>query len=164
MERLLVPLDGSPLAEEALPHAKNLASRFSGTIFLVRVVPTTQQLAAASFAGAAGMQGVPPVDVASMDKVVGLQIEEARTYLSGVAKKVQSEGIRVEWEVREGTPAEAIIESAREKRIDAIVISSHGRSGLGRLVFGSVADRVIRESGIPVVVIKPSRQRATRGA
>ncbi|MFH1142003.1 MAG: universal stress protein [Chloroflexota bacterium] len=159
MERVLVPLDGSLLAEESLPHAKKLASRFSGTIFLVRVVPTAQQLAAASFAGGAGMQGVPPNDVSSMDRVVELQIEEARAYLTAVAGKVQSEGIRVEWEVREGTAAEVIIETAREKRIDAIVISSHGRSGLGRLVFGSVADRVIRESGIPVVVIKPAKGR-----
>lgn len=158
MERILVPLDGSPLAEEALPHAKKLASRFSGTMFLVRVVPTAQQLAAASFAGGAGMQGVPPVDMSSMDKVVELQIDEARAYLTEVASKVKSEGIRTEWEVREGAAAEVIIECAREKRIDAIVISSHGRSGLGRLVFGSVADRVIREAGIPVVVIKPSRQ------
>ena len=157
MEHILVPLDGSPLAEEALPHAKKLASSFSGTIFVVRVVPSAHQLAAASFAGAAGMQGVPPVDIASMDKVVELQIEEARAYLAEVTGKIQSEGISAEWEVREGAAAEAIIACAREKGIDAIVISSHGRSGLGRLVFGSVADRVIRDSGIPVVVIKPPK-------
>ncbi|MDO8751625.1 MAG: universal stress protein [Dehalococcoidia bacterium] len=161
MERILVPLDGSPLAEEALPHAKKLASRFSGIIFLVRVIPTAQQLAAASFASASGMQGVPPIDVSSMDKVVELQLEEARAYLTEAARKIQAEGIQAEWEVREGAAAEVIIQCAREKRIDGIVISSHGRSGLGRLVFGSVADRVIRDSGIPVMVIKPTKGRAS---
>ena len=159
MERILVPLDGSPLAEEALSHAKRLAAGFSGTIFLVRVVPTAQQLAAASFASASGMQGVPPIDIDSMDKVVALQIDEARAYLTEVARKMQSEGVHAEWEVREGAAPDVIIETAREKRIDAIVISSHGRSGFGRLVFGSVADRVIRDSGIPVMVIKPAKGR-----
>ncbi len=138
MERVLVPLDGSALAEEALPHAKRLASRFAGTIFLIRVIPTAQQLASASFANASGMQGVPPIDIESVDKIVEIQLEEARAYLTEVTRKIQSEGIRAEWEVREGTSAEVIIECAREKKVDAIVISSHGRSGLGRLVFGEI--------------------------
>jgi len=154
MERILVPLDGSQLAEEVLTYAKRLATHTSGTIYLVRVVPSAQQLAAASFAGAASMEGVSVMNVPDIDRAVALQLEEARAYLQGEARKLQAEGFLVEWEVRQGVAADEIIKCARNNRIDIIAISSHGRSGLGRLVFGSVSDRVLREAGIPVMVVK----------
>lgn len=156
MQRILVPLDGSPLAEAVLPHAKELASRLSATIYLVRVVPMARQLAAASFAGSGGIEGVSALDIKAIDEAVALQMRDARTYLEEQAGKLRAEGLKVEWEVRQGTAAEEIVQCAQASNIDLIAISSHGRSGLGRLVFGSVCDRVMRVAGIPLLVIKPS--------
>ncbi|MEE8442577.1 MAG: universal stress protein [Dehalococcoidia bacterium] len=164
MDRILVPLDGSPLAEAVLPHAKDLALGLSATIYLVRVVPLARQLAAASFAGSGGIEGVSALDITAIDEAVALQMQDARTYLEEQAGALTAEGIAVEWEVRQGTTVEEIIQSAQASNIDIIAISSHGRSGLGRLVFGSVCDRVMRESGLPLLVIKPSRKDISSGA
>ena len=155
MQRILVPLDGSALAEAALPQATDLASRLSGSIFLVRAVPLARQRATAILAGSGGMEAMSTVDVAAIDEALELQTQEARTYLEEEAGALKEKGIAVEWEVRQGVPADEIIACAQENNIDLIAISSHGRSGIGRLVFGSVCDRVMREAGIPVLVIKP---------
>ena len=158
MQRFLVPLDGSELAETALPYARELASQFSGTIYLVRVVLLPGQLAAASLGGSGGIDGMSALDIKAIDEAVALQMEDASSYLEEQAQKLQNAGLKVEWEVRQGTPAEEIVQSAQAKEIDLIAISSHGRSGLGRLVFGSVCDRVMRDSGIPVLVLKSSKK------
>ncbi|MFC1935507.1 universal stress protein [Chloroflexota bacterium] len=164
MQRILVPLDGSQLAEAILPYAKELALRLSATIYLMRVVPLARQLAAASFAGSGGIDGMSALDTKAIDEAVALQVQEARTYLEEQAQKLQAEGLKVEWNVRQGTAAEEIIQYAQASNIDLIAISSHGRSGLGRLVFGSVCDRVMRDAGIPVLVIKPSRREGISGS
>lgn len=163
MQRILVPLDGSALAEEVLPYAQDLASRVSGTLFLVRIVPTAQQLTATSFPGVAGMEGVPTMDVNAINKAMTAQVEDARAYLRDKAAALQAQGLRVEWEVRQGTAADEVIKCAQDHHIELIAISSHGRTGLGRLMFGSVADRVIREAGLPVLVIKPRRRDGSHG-
>ena len=155
MQNFLVPLDGSPLAEQALPYAKERALRLDGTVFLVRVVTTSRQLIASSMAGYGGMEVVTAVDVEAIDRAIELETKDASDYLAQQSQRLQNEGLRVEWEVRQGIPADEIIECAKAHNIDVIVITTHGRSGLGRLVFGSVCDRVIRVGGIPVLVINP---------
>ena len=163
MQRILVPLDGSPLAEEVLPYAEELASRLSVAIYLVSVVPLARQLAATGFTGAGVIDGVPAIDIKAIDDAVAIQMKDARAYLEGQAQRLQSEGLTVEWEVRQGAAADEIIECARSNDIDLIAISSHGRSGMKRLVFGSVSDRVIREAGIPVLVIKQPKDGGNPG-
>ena len=163
MRRILVPLDGSELSEAALPHAKELASRLSSSIHLVRVVPLARQLAASSFAGSGGIDGMPGLDVKAIDEAVEARLQEAIVYIEEQGKKLQQEGISVEWEVRQGAAAEEILESVQNNDIDLIAISTHGRSGLGRLVFGSVFDSVMRDAGIPVMVIKPPKTEASGG-
>ena len=157
MDRILVPLDGSDLAELALPYTKKLASRLSSSVYLVRVVPLARQLAASSFAGSGGVDGMPGLDVKAIDEAVESHLQEAMAYIEEQGKKLQAEGLSVEWEVRQGAAAEEILECAQTNDIDLIAISTHGRSGLGRLVFGSVCDNVMREAGIPVMVIKPPK-------
>ena len=157
-------MDGSELAEDVLPYAKELATRLSGTIFLVRVVSSAQQLAVACITGAGVIDGVSTVAIEAMEEAIALQMEEARVYLGREAWKLQWDGISAVWEVRQGSPAEEIIEYAKANGIDLIAISSHGRSGLGRLVFGSVSDQVIRESGVPVMVIKHPKRDGESGS
>ncbi|MBI4200817.1 MAG: universal stress protein [Chloroflexi bacterium] len=158
MQRILVPLDGSPLAEAILPYVEELASRLSASVHLVRVVPLARQLATAGMVGSGGIDGISGSDIRAIDEAVAAQMQEARTYLEQQASRLQSRGIKVQWEVRQGGAAEAVIKCALEKNSDLIAISTHGRTGLGRLVFGSVFDRVLRDAGIPVLVVKPTHK------
>lgn len=158
MQRILVPLDGSELAEVALPYAVDLATQLSTSLHLVRVVSTARHMAASSLAGATGgMDGMSAVDIQAIEDAVALQTQEADRYLDEQAQSLRGQGLTVEAETTQGSAAEEIIRNAQDNNIDMIVISSHGRSGLGRLVLGSVCDRVIRETGIPVLVVKPPK-------
>ncbi|MBI4339423.1 MAG: universal stress protein [Chloroflexi bacterium] len=153
MQRYLVPLDGSDLAEHSLRFAKERARRLDGTITLVRVVDVARRLVAMS--GGASMEGTSPLMMHGMEDAVNSEIAEAKSYLTKMTEDLQKEGYEVSWEVREGPPATEIVKCAKERDIDVIVISTHGRSGLGRLVFGSVAEQVIRDGRVPVLVINP---------
>ena len=165
MQRILVPLDGSQLAEAILPHAKELGLRLSATIYLVRVVPLARQLAAVGLGGSGGIDGLPSLDIKAIEEAVAIQMQDARTYLEVQAGKLQDEGLVVEWDVRQGAAAEEIVQYAQANNIDLIAISSHGRSGLGRLIFGSVCDRVMRDAGIPVLMVKsPKKERKSGSA
>jgi nucleotide-binding universal stress UspA family protein len=158
MQKILVPLDGSDLAEVALPLAADLAPQLSATLYLVRIVSTARHMAASSLAGATGgIDGMSAVDIQAIEDAVALQTQEAERYLDEQAKVLRGKGLTVEAETCQGSAAEEIIRHAQDKDIDMIAISSHGRSGLGRLVFGSVCDKVMREAGIPVLVVKPPK-------
>lgn len=152
--RYLVPLDGSPLAEQALSYAQQWVARNDSSLFLVRVVTIARQLAAASMSGPGGIDTMP-LSMEAVNAAIDLENKESQEYLTKKGQELRKAGFKVEWEVRQGIPADEIIAAARAHNIDVIVITTHGRSGLGRVVFGSVADRVIRESGIPVLVIRP---------
>lgn len=138
---LLVPLDGSPLAELALPHAALLAKRLPGRLLLLRVNPEI---------GA----GVDPYTMRRLAEEDGAL---ARVYLAEQQRKLAEVGLPVEGLVRVGEPTQAIVDVVREYGVAFVVMTTHGRSGLQRAVFGSVADRVLRESPAPVVVVRPGQ-------
>ncbi len=134
---VLVPLDGSRLAEEALGPAIGFA-RDGATIVLLR----------AAEAHASVFMDEHEAQVA----VVG----EAEGYLAGVAARLRHAGATdVETSVWYDTPAEAIADAARFRKVDLIVMSTHGRSGLGRLVLGSVAESVLRATSTPILLLRP---------
>jgi nucleotide-binding universal stress UspA family protein len=136
--RILVPLVGSVLAERALPPAIELARQHGATLVLLR---------------AAEAHTMPMADpIHAQVQAVGA----AEYYLNGVRGRVTEAGIPdVETSVWYGTAAEAIVEAARFRKADLIVMSSHGRSGLGRLVLGSVAESVLRATRVPILLIRP---------
>lgn len=137
MKSILVPLDGFPLSEAVLPHAKEMALGLSADIHLLRVVSVTAP------------------DREAFEEAVRLQSREAGDYLESQAEKLKASGLDVDWSVREGNAADEILQHIEENQFDLVAISTHGRSGLGRMVLGSVFDKVMREAGIPVLVIKP---------
>jgi nucleotide-binding universal stress UspA family protein len=151
LQKYLVPLDGSLLAEHAIPLAAERAKRLDGSLVLVRVVNPVKPFATAA-AGTPGMEPVTPVEVEALTAAIEAEERDARAYLQRKAEELSRDGFRVSWEVRSGQPAEEIIAAAKTNGVDVIVISTHGRSGLGRLVFGSVADQVIRAGAVPVLV------------
>ena len=142
-ERILVTLDQSDLAERALPHAVALAKAFKATIHLVSVVPVVD----AEALHAAGVA----VDWDA-------QIASAREYMAAMRKRVMAEGVDTEWDVCQGNVAEEILRYCDQQECDLIVMCTHGRSGLGRWVYGSIADRVLRHANVPVLLVRASER------
>lgn len=153
-QRIVVPLDGSPLAEEVLPQVESLASLSQAEVILVQVVPLVSQVLNLGLGGPE-VGPFPPAQIEAMTKAMEAEAERAKTYLEHVAQRLRQKGLRVATEVRRGDPGEEIIALTKERQADLIAISTHGRSGLSRLVFGSVAETVIRGAGTPVLVVKP---------
>ncbi len=149
-EKILVCLDGSKLAEQILPYATEQALKFGSKVTLLQVMSVPSSIAMASVAGALPQTG----DV--VEEEVKRREDEIRTYLDGVAKPMIKQGIDVESvQLGPSQPAEAIVQYAQDNSFNLICIATHGHSGLGRAVFGSVADYVLRQSGLPIMVIKP---------
>jgi nucleotide-binding universal stress UspA family protein len=143
--KILVPLDGSEFAEQALPLACSLAQRFDGEIILVRVVVPENLVIASPAMGA--LYPELPVEQSRLDR------EEALAYLRRVSEKCAVARVSHTGEVFEGAPAEMILEAAERTGADLIVMSTHGRTGLSRLVYGSVAEAVLRGGRVPVLLV-----------
>ncbi|HXJ79526.1 MAG TPA: universal stress protein [Candidatus Methylomirabilis sp.] len=147
LQKILVPLDGSALAESALAKAIDVAGSES-TLMLLRA------------AEAHTLPGVDPTD-AQVEVV-----REAEAYLAAVAARVKDKGVRVETSVWYGPADSAIVEASRLRKADLIVMSTHGRSGLGRLILGSVAESVLRGTTTPILLLRAPEApvEAPRGA
>ena len=151
---MLVPLDGTPLAEQILEPALTLGKALGSDFTLMRVVtpvyPMTLPAEPAIFGSVA-------TDV--MGRVEKMHVElkkEAGAYLETVAQRLRSEGFKVQTRVTvEDQPGVAILDNAKTP-IDMIAIETHGRGGLSRMLLGSVADKVIRGSHLPILVHKPA--------
>lgn len=137
LNKILVPLDGSSLAEAALPEAVELARTSGAQLFLLRAAQTHTP---------------PGVDATQAQIEV---VEEAEKYLAQVQEQLGTLGLKeVKTTVWYGPAAYAIVEAARLYKIDLIVITTHGRSGLGRLILGSVAESVLRGTRTPILVLR----------
>ena len=137
LDTILVPLDGSALAESALPRATELAEASGARLLLLRA------------AEAHTLQGVDPTD--AQVRVVA----EAEAYLTRAAERVHVQGLgRVETSVWYGPAPYAIVEAAEHHHADLIVMTTHGRSGLGRLILGSVAETVLRGTRTPILLLR----------
>jgi nucleotide-binding universal stress UspA family protein len=142
LKRVLVPLDGSPLAETALPYAVELARKMDLEIVLARVF---------GFQTPAFAEGYGP----AMEKVWEESQREAEEYLEEQARQLRAQGLsRISTAFAGGFAAEKIIDLARSKADTLVAMCTHGRTGVGRWVLGSVTDRVVRHSGDPVLVIR----------
>ncbi|MDE2860400.1 MAG: universal stress protein [Chloroflexota bacterium] len=142
IDTLVVPLDGSSLAEEALAYAEGIASQMSAKLSLIRVV-TTPGIA------------YPGVEAYVYNPGAFTDLEkEAATYLQEKQAHLESQGIEVSCTVKAGYAANYIIDLAEDSESNLIVMSTHGRGGVGRWVMGSVADRVLRASYRPILLIR----------
>ena len=151
-KKILVPLDGSEISEQALEHVKEIMPVPSTTeITLLRVVDPL----ATTYAG--GTDAAIEVAVEIQKKADA----EAAAYLKKVKGELKDLGIQVKTVLTVGIPADVILEYARQKGVDLIIMSTHGRSGISRWLFGSVAEKIIRHSQVPVLISPP---RGSRGA
>ena len=143
-KRMLVPVDGSLRSEVVVPHAAETAKAFGCSIRLLTVVDLDRN---------DGRTPENHTDEAASLAWVESQIEEAENHLRPVAERFEDHGLKPEMEVRFGNPSAEILKAASEYGTDIIAMATRSRRGVARLVFGSVADQVLRESHVPVLLI-----------
>jgi nucleotide-binding universal stress UspA family protein len=147
LNRILVPIDFSEFSRHALRYGCALAEKFGADLHLLNVVEPYY----------------PPVPEA------GMMLGEKDEYLSGLKNAAereltrlpdpsQAKGVTVVRSVVAGPPFVEIVRYAREHAVDLIVVGSHGRSGLAHVLMGSVAERVVRKAGCPVLTVRPGQQ------
>ncbi|MCA9919999.1 MAG: universal stress protein [Anaerolineales bacterium] len=142
-QHLLVPLDGSELAEVALPLATAVAKKFHSQITLISAVHLPYYIGD-------GLDFVTLYDTMSQSEE-----SESKAYLQRKQEVLMAQGLDVDFHVVVGEPpADAILHVIDEWGIDTIVMSTHGRGGLMRWVFGSVADKVLRNATVPVLLAR----------
>lgn len=151
---ILWPTDGGEPSYKALEAAIAIAEKFNARIYALRVIAPVPPLAGPGYAPMVGA-GYEPMAIKGYDVPLYQQelLKSAENDLSQVvAQKVPKE-IEIKREIKIGTPAEVIIEFAQEKNIDIIIMATHGRTGISRFMIGSVAEKTIRQSTIPLLVI-----------
>lgn len=138
---ILVPLDGSSLGESALQHAGILALKLDATINLLHVIHSFDGL---------GFD-MPGYDLKIMTKKLN---DSGKKYLKNISEKLKKKGIKTSSKIIVGNPATTIIDYALQEKVDLVAMSTHGRSGITRWVLGSVADKVLRESSLPLWLVR----------
>ena len=142
-KKILVPLDGSPLAEAVLPHAEAIAKFENGEIIILRVIdmPITEFLAR---------------DPLVADMIHKDAEKESEKYVHDKVAALEREHIKVNGMAKEGSVPDTILEVAEQTHADVIAMSTHGRTGMQRWLMGSVADKVVSHAHIPVMLIHPN--------
>ncbi|HUK32341.1 MAG TPA: universal stress protein [Vicinamibacterales bacterium] len=139
---ILVPLDGSALAEAALPEAVRLARALHAELILLQVVPPPSEII---------QSGTMRIAV---DEIWSSQRQEALAYLNCLRVRAELAGLRVHVVAELGNPAEKILEIATARDVDRIVIATHGRTGISRWMLGSVAEKVMSGADRTVVLVR----------
>ena len=148
--RLVVPLDGSALAETVLPYVKEMASRLGYTVVLLRVVRPLHYF----------WVGEHPPEI---NEENALMENEAREYMEATAEGLSRDGVDVEWRVLVGHPTTIVLEQIRDIPHSIVALTTHGRSGFRRWLIGSLAETLVRSGGDPVLIVPPPEQQEGAG-
>ncbi len=140
-QSILVPLDGSTLAELALPEALALAKLPESRVILLHVIPPIEDV-------------ISDGEVITIDQQWENRRIHAMHYLESICTRPDWKNVKVAASVEMGVPAEVILDFARKHKIDRIVMTTHGRTGINRWVYGSVADKVLRAADRTVVLVR----------
>jgi len=140
--KILLPLDGSALAERAIDQAEDLGKMSGAEILLLRVVP-------------APLGKAPESGQAEESKAFAESVNRSTAYLEKIATRLEAMDVKSRILVPCGEPYAEILAAAHKEDVDCIVMSTHGRSGLSRLVMGSVAESVLHATRRPVMLVKP---------
>jgi nucleotide-binding universal stress UspA family protein len=143
-KRILLPLDGSAVAEQALPYAIAQAEQFGALLILLRVLEPFPHV-----------RGMSAADIASIKQQAR---EWAQEYLDQLVADIREKGVSVRAAIVEGRSNVTILQFAETNQVDLIVICSRGRSGVSRWLMGSVADRVVRGATVPVLLVRTRKE------
>jgi len=153
LTEILVPLDGSPLAEAVLEPAAALARLWDAEVSLVQVVRPVV------------LTSDPPLPFPTgySDQITKIRRESAQDYIRDVAERLRESGVKASGVAVIGVEvAETLLALARPEHTSLVAVATHGRGGLRRLVVGSVADKLVRAGEVPVLVVRPTGRRSRR--
>ena len=151
-KRVLVPLDQSELAETILPHALEITRCFAAEMVLFHVSDGYAELFQKMMPAGANSTIDPDLVQATVDA----QASAGKRYLDHVAERCRIEGFNVRPVLAQGPPARTILQYCEEQEVSLVTMCTHGHSGLKRTFLGSVADEVMRESRLPVLLLRPA--------
>ncbi len=149
-KKILVCLDGSEIAERILPVVKEQTAAKESRVVLVRVV----NLPGSVTLGVPGFPSVP-LHTAGMPEHLKKEYDVADEYLKKTAQTLRQQGINVEIQTLVGLPGPSIINYAGENSMDLIALVTHGHTGFRNVLLGSVAEHIVKESGLPILLIRP---------
>ena len=144
-KHLLVTLDGSPRSESVIPHAIDIAKTMNAEVTLLRIVDAANS--DWSERGAIGKGQ-------SSTSIKSTYVDQANAYLNRIAEQMAQAGVTAHAVVKQGPPAKQIVATAKEGDADAIAMATHSRRGLNRVMFGSVAEEVLHESSLPILLVR----------
>jgi len=143
---ILVPLDGSELAECVLPYVESMIKEKQvEKVILVRVIET--------FLSTVGHYG-EGISKEAVDRLYGELTTTAEEYLKKIKDRISTDGVEVQGEIIRGAAAESVADFAKENNVDLIAVATHGHSGISRWAVGSTADKILRSSCVPVLMVK----------
>lgn len=145
--RILLPFDGSSVAERAVEHAITLARALSAAVVVLQVVDSPRQVL--------GIAGVTDAVLETLPESVRVQREEAEADVQRAVRLLEAAGVRARGVLREGQTGPAILAAAIEEQCDLIVMCTHGKGGAQRGTLGTISDYVARHSRIPVFLTRP---------
>ena len=153
LDTIIVPLDGSPLAEEVLPHVEALAIALDLKVTLLRAAATEEVFSAAT--GIQRMDGVTGVKYQDFQEIAHVAGTQAKNYLEEKQASLRLQGVAtMDHSIIDRSAAQVIVDVAQATPNNLVAMTTHGRSGPARWTMGSVTDRVVRRSGDPVLVIR----------
>ncbi|WP_435100090.1 universal stress protein [Halarchaeum sp. P4] len=142
-DRILVPTDGSPESERAIEEAIGLAELNDATVVALYVIDTRDY------------RSLPEAKWTALRSELE---QEGKRAVETVAERAEEAGVSAETIIEDGTPHEVILERTRDGDCDAVVMATHGRSGIDRFLLGSVTERVVRQSSVPVLVVRAEEE------
>jgi nucleotide-binding universal stress UspA family protein len=143
--RIMVPLDGSQLAECVLPHVEAIAKLSTASVELVRVVEPIELPTRGGIA-------------LSIDDIRQIELhskEDAEIYLHGIVERLKLAGIKAHSKLLIGKAADSLVDYIHKSQSDLLIMATHGRSGISRWIWGSVAEKILHSSSIPVLLVRP---------
>ena len=151
-QHIMVPLDGSEIAECVLSHVEMMARdcRLPPRITLIRVVTPLKSYSGSDYGGLTASLGTEQIE-----RLEDENVKTAKDYLIKKVGILKAHGIDAEGEVLSGIVPNALEIFAERNKVDLIIIATHGRSGISRWVWGSVADKILRTAKIPVLMVRP---------
>ena len=148
-KKIMVPLDGSKLAECVLPHVE----------LMVKACNAPEVILVQAFEPITIPVGREASKIKSLDQLMEFEVHgktEAEKYLKGIASQLAKSGINTKTEIIVGKASEALSDFAAKHAVDLVIIATHGRSGITRWVMGSIADRLIHSIKVPILLIRPT--------
>jgi len=143
--RILVPLDGSELAECVLPHIEAIAQLSKASVQLVHVIEPLEL----------PTRGGIALSIDDLKQIESHSKNDAESYLREIVERLKLAGIKAHSKLLTGKAADRLVDYIHESNFDLLIMATHGRSGISRWIWGSVADKILHSSSIPVLLVRP---------